>query len=107
MFAYATSQSTDVSCSWARAPPGNARSPSKIRPMPMISAIDGGFNVSPPPLPGVGRVELLRVLHPLQHKIIGRQAGQDPLRVADDPFEVHVVPDLREEHTTHAPAGAT
>src|SRR5204862_91567 len=72
--AYATSQSTDGSVSWARAAPGNARSPSRTEPMTATMTIDSGRIDSPPPLSGKGRVELLRILEPLQHKVPGRKA---------------------------------
>src|SRR6058998_2253897 len=115
MFAYATSQSTEVSNSCARAPVGNASSPAKTTPIVTAIAIDTGFIVSPPPLPLEGGIELLRVLHPLQHEIGGRKARDDPRRCADNRVEVRVVPGVREahernrreDHCAHAPAGLT
>src|SRR6266704_1126294 len=113
--AYATSQSTDVSCSWARAPPGNARSPSRTEPMTATITIDSGLIDSPPSLPSKGSVELLRVLEPLQHKVAGREARKHPRGGPDDGVDVRVVPDVwidgldhgGEDHRVQAPAGLT
>src|SRR6266566_8505665 len=92
--AYATSQSTDGSVSWARAPPGNARRPSRTEPTTATMTIDSGRIDSPPPMSGKGRVELLRILEPLQHKVPRREAGDHPRGGPDDGVEVRVVPDV-------------
>src|SRR5437867_6185568 len=81
----------------------------------MVTAIGSALTVSPPPLPLEGGIELLRVLHPLQHEVSGRKARDDPRRCADNRVEVRVVPSVRAahernrrgDHRAHAPAGLT
>src|SRR5437016_10931766 len=76
---------------------------------------DSGRIDSPPSLAGKGRVELLRILEPLQHKVPGREAGDHPRGGPDDGVEVRVVPDVwvdrldhgGEDHRVQAPAGLT
>src|SRR5437660_12793296 len=83
--------------------------------MTATMTIDTGRIDSPPSLAGKGRVELLRILEPLQHKVPGREAGDHPRGGPDDGVEVRVVPDVwvdrlehgGEDHRVQAPAGLT
>src|SRR5438093_10851249 len=80
MFAYATSQSTEVSCSCARAPVAKTRTPVIINPIATAIAMDGCFIASHPGAAVKPHIELLRVLEPLQHEIRRRQASDDTRR---------------------------
>src|SRR5437867_11586758 len=107
MFAYATSQSTEVSCSCARAPVANRRTPVIINPIATAIAMDGCFIASPPGAAVKPHIELLRVLEPLQHEIRRRQAREAPRRRPNNCLEVRVSPHAGDDSPAdrHDPRG--